>query len=85
MRESDGAHKLPTRFIPLGDGLLRYGRVLECVRRPKDLNWREACRGCWLSRGIRDGVPVNCEDIQCSKWDRRDGEDVWFVVRQIVK
>lgn len=72
---------LPTRYVRIGSILVRYGKTLECVERPKGLAPCDACRGCWFSTGkghIGGGV-VNCRDIQCSSWDRMDGRNVWFV------
>lgn len=74
--------KLPTRFVPVGKTLNRYGRVFKCVLRPdvSVLDPCEACRGCWFSRTHRDDrLTSNCNAIQCSSWDRKDGENVWFV------
>lgn len=80
MRTASVHNTLPTRFIRLGEQLVRYGKTLVCVRRPDALSPGDACRGCWFRSNHRaGGVGVNCQDIQCSVWDRRDGEDVWFV------
>ena len=74
---------LPTRFVALGGVFTRYGVELECRRRPRVESVSAACKGCWFSRGRRvlngETVMLNCNDIQCSKWDRMDGVDVWFV------
>lgn len=72
-------HKLPTRYVRVGDVVERYGRTLVCTRRPDNLMVDRACSGCWFSRGRKsDGTMINCNDIQCSKWDRMDGANVWF-------
>lgn len=74
---------LPTRYVEIGGDFVRYGVRLLCIRRPRVESVSAACRGCWFSRGrkVIDGrtVMLNCDDIQCSKWDRMDGCDVWFV------
>lgn len=82
----DGNYKfdcLPTRYVPLGGVFTRYGVRLWCVRRPGVESVSGACRGCWFSRGrkVINGcsVMVNCNDIACSRWDRMDGNNVWFV------
>lgn len=83
MREKDFSSlsmKLPTRYVALGGTLTRYGHKLICVKRPpaKDLLPCEACRGCWFSKARTKDYVMNCADIQCSKWDRMDGRNVWF-------
>lgn len=78
---SDSSIKLPTRFVRVGDTLNRYGVELMCVERPSAgvLSPSDACLGCWFFHACRiRSSAVNCSDIQCSCWDRRDGIDVWF-------
>ena len=71
---------LPTRYVPVGEKFTRYGVDLTCVLRPKDLAIADACRGCWFSKRRRiDGRMVNCNDIQCSRWDRMDEKNVWYI------
>lgn len=76
---------LPTRYVPIGDEFTRYGVRLVCVRRPRVASVSAACKGCWFSRGRKvingETVMLNCNDIQCSSWDRMDGKNVWFVDR----
>lgn len=65
-----------TKYVPVGDVLVRYGRSLRCVARPhRGLACvpGDACNGCFFSLAGR-----YCDDIQCSSWDRRDGRNVWF-------
>ena len=75
--------KAPTRYIPVGEEFTRYGIRLRCVPRPRNLTPADACKGCWFSKGRRS-VPgegyimTNCNDIQCSCFDRMDGNFVWF-------
>lgn len=76
----------PTREVPLGGEFERYGVTLVCVRRPPDV-WPpcNACKGCWFKKGRKDidghKVISNCEDIRCSRHDRMDGIDVWYVAK----
>ena len=74
--------KLPSRFIPVGKTVVRYGQKFKCILRPpiEMLHHTEACRGCWFAKTHRDnGLVSNCNAIQCSSWDRKDGKNVWFV------
>lgn len=64
---------LPTRFIGIGDRVEIAGHVYRCVLRGGVRMPSEACAGCDFSRKYR-----NCVDLQCSRFDRRDGENVWF-------
>ena len=77
------SRSLPTRFVRLGAELERYGVTLVCIRRPSDLHHTDCCKGCWFSSGRKviggKVVMANCNDIQCSVFDRMDGADVWFV------
>ena len=79
---------LPTRYVPIGNEFTRYGVRLVCVRRPRVASVSAACKGCWFSRGrkVIDGetVMLNCNDIQCSAWDRMDGHNVWFVEKSSI-
>lgn len=62
------------RYIPLHGRLTRDGLTLECVERPEIESPKDACLGCYLRKQGMD-----CNGIQCSKFDRRDGKFVWFV------
>lgn len=76
----DGAvRRLPTRYIPLGGVLVRYGVRLVCVRRPRLACVSAACKGCWFRRSRIGDTVINCNDLQCSSWDRMDSKNVWFV------
>lgn len=70
---------LPTRFVYLNESFTRYGVRLTCVLRPRGLNPRDACLGCWFNKARRGATITTCRDIQCSSWDRMDGKNVWFV------
>ena len=72
--------KLPTRFVRVGEVLHRYGKDLICEIRPGSMLMLpcEACEGCWF-KNSRDGSSViNCNDLQCSSFDRVEGKNVWF-------
>ena len=71
--------KLPTRFIRIGETFERYGITLECVAMPMDTCPAAACRGCFFRRSRIGDTVINCNDIQCSSWDRMDKKNVWFV------
>ncbi len=75
----NGLSGLPTRYVPLGGEFVRYGETLVCVRRPGGLLPTAACKGCWFRRSRIGDVVINCNDIQCSSFDRMDGLNVWFV------
>lgn len=83
MDGNNGFDGLPTRYVPLGSEFTRYGVRLVCVRRPRVECISGSCRGCWFSHGRKkingETVMLNCNDIQCSSWDRMDGLNVWFV------
>ncbi|MBR5414196.1 MAG: hypothetical protein IK114_14395 [Fibrobacter sp.] len=74
------SEKLPTRFVPVGGVITRYGTRLVAVQRPAAARLLpcEACSGCWFSKGRNGTLIINCSDIQCSKWDRMDCRNVWF-------
>lgn len=73
---------LPTRYVAVGETFERYGARLICVARPRAgvLVPSEACRGCWFAHHFRafDNSVTTCRDIQCSRFDRMDGRNVWF-------
>ncbi len=64
---------LPLRFIPIGDIVEIAGYRYRCMLRGGVRTPADACAGCDFSRKCR-----GCVDLQCSKWDRRDGQNVWF-------
>ena len=77
--------RLPKRFIPIGGEVERYGNTFVCVEAPpvETLQPYEACRGCWFARTRRDdGLAASCAALQCSKFDRKDGRNVWFVLKE---
>lgn len=74
--------KLPQRFIPVGGELERCGRVFVCVERHSVALPKDACFGCWFAKTHRDKLISNCSALQCSRFDRKDGRDVWFVEKE---
>lgn len=64
---------LPTRFIAIGKTVEIGGHVYKCMLRGGVKTPADACGGCDFSRKCR-----GCVDLQCSRYDRRDGENVWF-------
>lgn len=73
--------KMPTRFVRLGGEITRYGCRLVCCERPSGLAPCDACKGCFFSLSRYEGSVIQCNDIQCSSFDRMDGLNVWFVPR----
>lgn len=68
--------KLPRVFVPIGGYVVHGGYRYRCIQRPpeKGLHPDEACSGCDISRKYR-----SCGGLQCSRYDREDGCNVWFV------
>lgn len=64
---------LPTRYVAIGARVRLGDRVYECLERSRVDVPEDACRGC----AFRNGRPA-CGDLQCSRWDRADGKNVWF-------
>ena len=69
--KTEKASSLPRRFVMLGDVLEFRGRRYRCVLRD-EVHWIDCCRGCAFQGG-------DCPSfLQCSKFDRQDGRNVWF-------
>ena len=86
-RSSRGSARLPRRFIPIGGEVERYGETFVCgpAPPPGELEPCDACCGCWFSRTRRnDGLAASCSALQCSRWDRKDGRNVWFKLKEYV-
>lgn len=65
--------RIPRTDIRIGDVIEREGMKLLCVRRPPGFQ-HEACEGCvFRQKNLR------CSGLRCSKFDRGDGENVWFI------
>lgn len=72
---SSRSSRLPSVYVPVG-GIYEYGGFrYRCVVRPGVVP-RDCCVGCAFS-----APGVACPSaLQCSKFDRRDGRFVWFVL-----
>ena len=69
-------YKLPKEFIPVGAYVDCGGFRYRCIERPPVCGMlpEDACSGCDISRKYR-----SCGSLQCSRFDRKDGRNVWFV------
>ena len=74
---SESKSRMPRRFVPVGGYYAKDGVMYECVVRPEVGRPSDACRGCAFCR--TSSSDRWCLGLQCSKWDRSDGLDVWFV------
>lgn len=70
--KGDDASRLPARFVPIGASCCYNGRYYRCVRAPRNLQ-SDPCSGC----DIR-GENCTSKAPQCSPFDRRDHERVWY-------
>lgn len=61
-------YKLPVTFVAIGEVICRRGKHYTPFPRPKGVR---NCKGCAL-------INENCDKIQCSKFDRKDGIFVFF-------
>lgn len=62
----------PTVFKPIGAHFTRQGLRLVVVKRPEGLPPVAACRDCFYSNFCSSR-------LQCSSFEREDGQSVWFV------
>lgn len=65
-----GISELPTKYVGLGDVLKIGGQGHRPYLRPRDA---KNCDGCSLKNHQKE-----CEKVQCSKPDRKDGVSVFF-------
>ena len=70
---SKNRNLLPSNYVPVGGVIAFCGGRFRCVVRPEGLHWTDSCLGCGLRR-----FSGNCGDYQCSRFDRRDGLNVWY-------
>ena len=70
----DQRSRIPRRDIRIGETFEKKGVEYRCVRRGEVRVPSEACSGCDILRHSN-----HCEAPRCSKWDRTDGQNVWFV------
>ncbi len=65
--------RIPRRDLMVGERFVRDGVEYECVLRPANLETYNACSGCdYVASG------GGCDAPRCSKFDRTDGQFVWF-------
>lgn len=69
--------RIPRKYIPLGGSYEKDGREYVCVERDEVRGVSDACSGCCFSRS--SSPDRWCLGLQCSRWDRADGRNVWFV------
>lgn len=72
----DKASRIPRRYIPLGEVYVKDGKAYRCVQRSEVSKVSHACDGCCFSKS--SSPDRWCLGLQCSRWDRPDGENVWF-------
>lgn len=77
----DGTSRMPRRFVPVGGRYTKGDSEYECVERPEVGSVSEACAGCVFSKS--SSPDRWCLGLQCSKWDRADGKNVWFVEEDV--
>ena len=65
--------RIPRTDIRVGSTFWRKGKEYVCVRRRRVDLPSEACSGCAF---VSD---QKCYGLRCSKFDRSDGNNVWFV------
>lgn len=66
--------RIPRTDIPVGGSVYRKGKRYECILRPGVSLPSEACSGC--SFNVSE---FKCIGLRCSRFDRSDGNNVWFV------
>lgn len=74
LMKDDCQCQMPTRFVPVGEVCVHGAVKYCCVKRPKVVVAGSACDGCDIARKYR-----GCGNLQCSSYDRKDRENVWFV------
>lgn len=74
VRRTPRSSRLPSIYIPVGGTYVYYGETFRCVVRPPVVP-RDCCLGCAFARA-KYPCPAA---LQCSKFDRADGNFVWFV------
>lgn len=66
--------RIPRTDIPVGSTFFRKGKEYMCVRRERVVLPSEACSGCAFNQS-----DAKCSGLRCSRFDRSDGNNVWFV------
>ena len=70
MRVCTGVRPLRSE-VAIGGVFTSRGVKYRCIRRPSRLEVSDACAGCAFLR-------ASCPNARCSRFDRSDGENVWF-------
>lgn len=70
--KQERSERLPNRFFRIGDSIRFDGVLYKVIERPYVERPSQVCNGCDLHN-------KGCERLQCSKFDRVDGKNVWFV------
>lgn len=65
---------LPNCFVAVGDEVMVAGHRYRCEERGRVIRCADACLGCGFNLPNR-----KCGSLQCSKFDREDGRNVWFI------
>lgn len=68
------SNERPRLFIEVGKSILLSGKRYQCVERPLNLYPSEACSGCIFRINHK-----TCPPYMCSKFDRYDKKNIWFV------
>ena len=63
--------RIPRRDVRIGERFFVKDVEYECVRRPRWIEVSDACSGCAF-------LHASCPAARCSRWDREDGNNVWF-------
>lgn len=58
--------------VPIWGRFMRSGVEYECIPRPATVSSQDGCSGCAFDKAKACNAP------RCSKFDRFDGEFVWF-------
>ena len=66
--------RIPRTDIGIGDTFFRKGKEYRCIRRDWVSLPCEACSGCAFNQS-----DAKCSGLRCSRFDRSDGNNVWFV------
>ena len=65
--------RIPRTDIGIGETFFRKGKQYRCIPRRRVGLPCEACSGCAFNQS-----DAKCAGLRCSKFDRSDGNNVWF-------
>lgn len=67
--------RIPRRDIRIGETFEKKGITYRCVLRPaiSQIHVSDCCAGCDILKHSN-----RCEAPRCSRFDRSDGQNVWF-------